>query len=222
MNTKKKIAVDLTMLLTLFILMSYMYTEQMIHEWAGTVMFLLFLAHTILNYRWYQMLSKGKWKFFRIAQTLVNLGVLVCIVILMLSGMIMSRYVFGVLDLHSYTSLARVAHLLCSYWMFVLSSIHFGLHIPMMIQRSQRRIPILQMQSIRLGMKLLSVVLIVLGIYFFLQQNLLSYMFLKSQFVFWDYDKPLHLFLLEYFLIMYMAATLGFGITILNKRGKTL
>jgi len=47
-----KRAVDLLMTAALLLLMSYSLIGEAAHEWIGMGMFLLFIAHLILNRKW--------------------------------------------------------------------------------------------------------------------------------------------------------------------------
>ena len=46
---KVKIAVDVLMTLLLLFLMGYQFWGDTAHEWAGAIMFILFIVHHILN-----------------------------------------------------------------------------------------------------------------------------------------------------------------------------
>lgn len=74
---KLKTGIDFLMTALLLCLMAYQITGQKFHEWFGAGMLLLFLAHNLLNIRWYGSLFKGKYKLPRIMQTIVNFGVLI-------------------------------------------------------------------------------------------------------------------------------------------------
>ena len=62
-KSKIKLAVDLLMTLTLLFLMGYQLWGETAHEWAGTGMFVLFLAHHLLNFGWYRNLFHGKYTY---------------------------------------------------------------------------------------------------------------------------------------------------------------
>lgn len=61
-----KRALDCLMVLLLPLLMAYALVGGAAHEWLGTVMFLLFLGHHGLNWRWYPALLKGRWTVARV------------------------------------------------------------------------------------------------------------------------------------------------------------
>lgn len=65
-NMKIKIFIDILMTAFLLILMPVQVTGELLHEWAGTEMLLLFTAHNLLNIRWYANFGKGKYNPLRI------------------------------------------------------------------------------------------------------------------------------------------------------------
>ena len=66
-----KRAVDLLMTAALLLLMSYSLIGEAAHEWIGMGMFLLFIAHLILNRKWVGSLRRGRWSAYRIVQTIL-------------------------------------------------------------------------------------------------------------------------------------------------------
>lgn len=61
-----KIITDMFMTLLLLFLMGYQLWGDIAHEWAGTAMFVLFIAHHLLNFNWHKNLFKGKYNAKRI------------------------------------------------------------------------------------------------------------------------------------------------------------
>ena len=98
-----KIAVDLLMTALLLLLMSYSLVGEAAHEWLGVGIFLLFLLHHILNFRWFGNLFRGKYPPIRTLQTAVDLLVFLCMAGSMISGILLSRYVFR-LDIHRFSA----------------------------------------------------------------------------------------------------------------------
>lgn len=70
---KVKITIDVLMTALLVVLMAYPMTDQMIHEWTGAGMFLLFIIHHVLNRHWFQSLGGGKYSILRAVQTAAGL-----------------------------------------------------------------------------------------------------------------------------------------------------
>lgn len=50
---KIKMGIDVMMTVLLLGLMAYQITGQALHEWFGAGMLVLFIAHNLLNIRWY-------------------------------------------------------------------------------------------------------------------------------------------------------------------------
>ncbi|EQF26918.1 hypothetical protein QEW_0941 [Clostridioides difficile CD160] len=199
-----QILLDVGMIGMLPIIMAYELVGESTHEWLGLVIFIIFILHNILNYRWYKNILKGRYSCTRIILLIVNVLLLVCMMCLMVSGIILSNHVFIFLPIHNGVSLARTVHLLASYWGFVLMSIHLGLHWRIMIN-TVSSVFYIKNSKIRVWiLRIISTVVVVYGVYAFVQQNIIDYMFLVNQFVFFDKERPIILFFIDYLSIMGM------------------
>lgn len=111
MNTNKlRMPLDILMTLLSVILMggTMLFPDDRIHQICGIALVVMWAVHIILNRRWYALfarankkiistnanerseygsLFKGKYQPFRIMQLVVNCGVLICAMLLMLSGL---------------------------------------------------------------------------------------------------------------------------------------
>ena len=105
-----KPVVDIFMTVLLLFLMGYQFWGETAHEWAGTLMLLLFIAHHILNAGWYKNIFRGRYTPIRIIMTVINLALLVAMLCLMGSGIMMSRHVFSFLSVSSGMGTARLVH----------------------------------------------------------------------------------------------------------------
>lgn len=206
---KIKIAVDLVMTITLLLLMLFQITGQQVHEYLGIMMLCLFLEHNFLNRKWYRHLFKGKYKFYRLVQTILNICILITMLGLGYSGMVMAQYV--PFSISESISLARRLHLACSYWSFVLMSVHIGMHLRQMMNIFKKYIH-LKTNVLKI-IKLMIVIICLYGIYCFIQNNMMSYMFLINEFVFFDFEKNTFIVLLEYLSMMELWVNIGYFIT---------
>lgn len=123
---KLKIRLDIGMVVLLLLLMSYELIGKAVHEWIGVGLFFLFVLHHVINGRWSRNLLKPPYTAPRVLQNISVVLLLFCIMGLMVSGVILSRHAFAFLSIHTGQSWARTMHLLCSYWGFVLMSLHLG------------------------------------------------------------------------------------------------
>lgn len=206
---KYKILIDLFMTIALLLLMLFQITGQQVHEYLGIMMLVLFLGHNILNWKWYRHLFKGKYKLYRCIQTILNISILMMMLGLGYSGMVMAQYVpFSISGL---ISLARRLHLACSYWGFVLMSMHLGMHLRQIVHMFKKYIH-LKTNVIKI-IKLMIVIICLYGIYCFIQNDMISYMFLINEFVFFDFEKNTFIVLLEYLSMMILWINIGYLIT---------
>lgn len=97
---KCKLAVDAAMTVALLLLMAYGLVGEAAHEWLGMGMFALFLTHHVLNRKWLLAIGKGKYTPLRIIQTALVGVILLCMLGSMVSGILLSRYVFTFLPKH--------------------------------------------------------------------------------------------------------------------------
>lgn len=227
MKLKVKMFIDFLMTVALLLLMVNQVTGEKFHEWIGVFMFFLFIMHNVLNIRWYGNLFRGKYRLLRIIHTLINLAVFITRLCLMYSGIIMSRYVFTALPIKSGMALSRVMHLFGSYWGFVLMSVHLGLHWGVVIGILRKLSGGRNLTVVLWIMRLLAVLIAGYGAFCFRQEDILSYMFLKVEFAFIDYDKNTALVLVQYmammglwiFIAYYMAKGVG-KVSAISQKGK--
>ena len=257
MKRKMRWSIDILMTLALFFLMGYHFWGETAHEWAGAGMFVLFIAHQILNRGWYQSLFCGKYTLreshnacpsgtgelrssrytlrasrnacpcgaggfrpsrytpVRILMLAVNILTLAAMVLLMYSGITMSRHVFAFLPARGGMAAARRLHLLGSYWGFLLMSLHIGLHWGMVGNGLGIKQGIRNRWLCFAG----SLLAAVYGAYVFIKRNFLTYLFLKSEFVFLDYAESKILFYLDYMALMGLCIfIMHYGSKLLRKR----
>ncbi len=219
MTVKRKIQIfiDIIMTVMLPLLMAYQLIGEAAHEYMGMGMCLLFLCHHMLNWRWHGNLLKGRYNLLRIVGTTINIALFIIMAALMSSGIMMSKHIFN----FGYSGGARTAHLLGSYWGFVLMSIHIGLHwntIWMMIKRA------IKTESNSMIHRVILIVVVSLGflygLYAFIKRQLGIYMLLQSEFVFFDFEEPVMYFIFDYTMIMCVFAGVGFYVSKLLKERK--
>lgn len=199
-----KIVIDMIMTVLLLFLMARQITGDFAHEWLGAAMFVLWIAHHILNRSWYSHLFKGKYTPVRILQTVTNFAVLLSMLGLMVSGIILSREVFAFLPISGGIALARSLHVLSAFWGFVLMALHLGLHWNMILGMVRKATGPVSSKAMRVILRIVAVLIAGYGLYAFLKNQFLSYMFLTSTFVFFDFERPVLLFFTEYIAIMGM------------------
>ena len=210
MNTKQKIKItaDALMTVALLLLMPYEMVGEAAHEWIGAGMFLLFILHHILNRKWTGNIGKGRYTPYRILQTVLVILVLVCILGSMISGIILSRHLFAFLDIRGFSGPARIIHMTCAYWGFVLMSLHLGIHWGIMTGMAGKLFE--QPSAVRKWLaRLAGFGIAAYVVWAFIKRDVLSYMLMQVHFVFFDYEEPVIFFILDYMAAMGLFVLIG-------------
>ena len=212
-----KIMADISMTVALLLLMTYELIGQAAHEWVGIGMFVLFILHHVLNGKWSKNLLKGTYTALRVMQTALVVLVLFSMLGSVVSGVILSRHALSFLPISGGRSFARSLHMISAYWGFVFMSLHLGFHWSMMMGMAKKLVkkpPGIGKWTLRA----IAVLISGYGMYAFIKRDIGSYMLLKSQFVFFDFEEPLILFLLDYIASMGLFVALGHYLSKLLKK----
>lgn len=197
-----KIVIDMVMTVLLLFLMARQITGDRAHEWLGAGMFILWIAHHILNRNWYSHLFAGRYTPARMMQIIINAALLLSMLGLMVSGVILSREVFAFLPISGGVAFARSLHVVAAFWGFVLMAFHLGQHWNMILLMVRNAVGTVPSKPMHFFLRMWAVFIAGYGGYAFHKNQILSYMFLTTQFVFFDFEKPVWLFFAEYVAIM--------------------
>ncbi len=205
-------AADVLMTADLLALMAYMLTEQAVHEWLGLAALVLFILHHVLNGGWIRGLGRGRWTAPRVLQAAVVLLLLVSMLAQMASGIAMSRYALPFLSIPLPISTARLIHLSCAYWSFLLISLHIGLHWSVFLGMGRKKLRRGQpLPPLGVGLlRLLAVLLAGYGLLCFFRLGMPSYLFVQTEFAFFDYSKPPLLSMAELIAVMSLWILAGY------------
>lgn len=210
MKKKLHIVIDIGMVLLLPLLMAYSLVGEAAHEYLGIGMFLLFAVHHILNIAWWKNLFRGKYTPIRIVGTVLNFVLVIIMLALPISGMILSRHVFRFLHFGG-ASTARTVHLLASYWGLVLMSFHAGMHGNMMMGMIRKNTNPRQPSKIKVwSLRFMAVLLAICGVKAFVKNEIASYLFLRTQFVFIDFSQPVVRVLFNYLAVIILFVMIGY------------
>ena len=204
MKKKIKISIDIAMVILLPMLMAYSLIGEKFHEIIGTVMFVLFIVHHVMNRKWYQALPKGKYNARRVFQTVLDTLLLIFMILQPVSGILMSKHLYTFLPALPVSAKAREIHMLLAYWGFLLMSIHAGTHLTALIARLKRN----KKSAWIAFLSVLSVVS-AYGVYAFRKRGFPGYMFLRTAFAFFDYSEPRIFFFLDYLAVMVLFVFAG-------------
>ena len=199
---KLRLPLDILMTILSVILMggTMLFPDDRVHQICGISLIVIWVAHVVLNRRWYGSLFKGNYQPYRIMQIIVNLGVLLCALFLMISGLLMvwfipADWVGGALGF------ARITHLLASHWYYIFMAFHIGLHGAMLAS-------IIKIHG--LAPRIICILISLYGIYAFIIRGVWKYMFGLQQFFFFDFYRGYVLFALDYISIIVLFGTVSY------------
>ena len=170
-----KLIIDIAMYL-IFVALMQEHLWDGLHEWLGIALFTLFIVHTILNFRWYQSLFKGKYTPTRTTSAVINIALFAA----MLCGMVSSVLVF------------------------VLMSLHLGLHLAPFANKLKKH-----RQFLWAG-RIIAVLLAAYGVYVFVDRAFYEELFYLTEFKFFDTDKSAALYFFETIAMSAAFATLSY------------
>lgn len=138
---------------------------------------------------------------------------------------LLSNHVFTFLNIHGGLSFARLLHMASSYWGFVLMSLHLGLHWGMLFGMIRRAGKGRKEASgaVKIFLSILGTVIAAYGLTVFIRRDLLTYMLIRTQFVFLDFNEPVPLFYIDYLAMMGTFIWIAYWLSALTrgKRSKT-
>ena len=205
-----KRALDIAMTALSVILMGgvFLFPDDIVHEALGAALIALWILHNALNRAFYKSLFKGRYTPRRAIALAVNLCLLASAALLAASGIILSNRVFRFLNISGGLGFARPVHLVASHWYFAFIAFHFALHVPLIlgrfsfVRRARERggVP-------RAALIAIPIAVSVYGAYAFALRGFARYMFFTQQFFFFDLERGLLLFAVDYIAVFVLFAT---------------
>lgn len=205
LKQKIKIITDCAMTVFLPILMAYSLVGEALHEWIGTMMLLFLVIHHILNIHKPSVKSP-----VACMNTALNFILFILLLLLIGSGIVMSRTVFRFLPFDGEWETARTLHLPLAYWSYILMSVHLGLHLNAILAITRNITGGRHYAVKTVVLRLFAGIVSAYGIYGFFSRDFPGYLFLRNHFVFLDYEEPLVFFFADYLAITVLFAAIGY------------
>ncbi|WP_243188003.1 DUF4405 domain-containing protein [Coprococcus comes] len=215
-----KILIDIGMTICLLLLMPYSLLSETAHEWIGMAMLVLFISHHILNHKWVTSVRKGKYNAFRVIQTVLVIIMLILIMGSMISGILLSNHIFKWIKISGTYMTARQIHMFCAYWGLVVMSLHLGFHWNIavaMVGRLWEHLSVIRTWAARS----VATTIAGYGLYAFYRRQIGDYLIMRMHFVFYDYEKGIFPFLLDYLAVMILIAFIGYYSGVFLKKNIT-
>ena len=204
MKKRVRILIDIAMTVLMPLLMAYSLIGETFHEIAGTAIFVLFIAHHILNRKWYTAMPRGRYAAARVFRTVLNLLLLLFMILQPVSGILMSKHLYTFLPALPVAALARSVHMLLAYWGYVLLCVHAGTHLTAPMSKLVRK-----RRTAAIPVFILLGGICVYGVAAFVNRGFPDYMLAMTAFAFFDDSEPVVFFILDYLAIMVTFMTAG-------------
>lgn len=219
----KRIIVDILVLVLFLAVMSFHALPKLLHEVLGLLFPAAVLLHLLLNRRWFFALRLGKWDAMRVISTAVNLLLLVCLLLIAVTGICLSNYLFQdiiPLDLQRNITLHQL-HVSLPFVILILMGIHLGLHWQGWKQRLLHFFHwAADSVAYRWGSRVLTIIFAGLGIYASLQNRVGDRLLMKHIFATPATNLPGLAYAVLLFSIFFLYACLGNEIQTLRQRFK--
>ena len=207
---RKRWITDLALTTILLLLMGYSLIGEVVHEWLGLAMLALIVLHHIWSCTWYKGLCKGRMSAYRAVQTILTFLLLLSVAGSLLSGLILSRYVLDFLPLDWGQDLARILHLPCAFWSFLLMGLHLGLHWSGVMGQVRRIAGLPGLSSERTAVvRLMGAAIACCGLLAFFRSGFSDYLFLRTHFLFFPPGQTAARFLADYFVTFGLFVWIG-------------
>jgi hypothetical protein len=203
-----RIAVDLAMAALILTAMAYRIIGGITHEIIGITTFALFTTHNLLNLRWYKTIGKGGYTKRRYGIITVNLLLAMTALVLVVSGILHSKELFGLATEEDKNSVfgAWQIHALAAYWVFVLVSVHLGIYWSTIVNKFWPAANRTLCNIFRIGVAIAAL----WGIRAVLERKLGSKLILYYSFDFWHTSEPIYSYMASYLTIMILFASVTY------------
>lgn len=203
---KIRMTADVFITFTAILLMGglSLFSSDLVHEILGLIMYAFWAVHLYFHHSWYKNIFIGKYNPYRIMQTVINCLILLCALLLMISGIIISNHMFTFLNSSSASYYAKLLHLVASHWYFIFMSMHLGLHVSLITKKIKikKRRPLLIAKVLIFADSLYA-------IFVFISRGLWKYLILQQKYFFLNLEKGSLLFFFDYLSILILFALLS-------------
>ena len=195
LRQKLRVVIDIAMTILLIAAYAYRITGDTAHEWIGVSVFVLFIAHNGINFRWYKNMGKGAYTARRVIMTTVNALLALTLATLFITGFLQSRIVLSFLNLPGGMVLRQI-HTTTAYWFLALIGVHLGLHWGMFTPFIGKN------NVITIVMRILACLFAAFGAWSFFDRDMFAKLFLGFSFDYWPPARPSVLFFAETLSVM--------------------
>jgi hypothetical protein len=181
---------------------AYRITGDKAHEWIGISMFILVIAHNIINRKWYKNIFKGTYNLRRSINTAFNLVIALTLTALITTGLLQSRTILAFLHLQGGMVLRQI-HTSAAYWLLIFIAVHVGLHWQMIIASFHKILKITGENRVqKIVLRIIALLIVGYGVWSSFDRDIFAKLFQGFSFDYWSEERPAILFFTENLSIM--------------------
>ncbi|GHV04199.1 hypothetical protein FACS189485_09070 [Spirochaetia bacterium] len=153
-------------------------------------MFVLFIAHNVINRKWYKTVFKGKYTLRRAVMTACNAALVFTFAAVLITGLLQSRAVLAFLHLPG-GMLLRSIHTTAAYWGLPEIGVHLGLHWGMFVKVTRKMLGVSGENRARAkAVKVTAFMFAAFGVWASFDRDMFAKLFLGFSFDYWDESRP--------------------------------
>lgn len=136
---RMKKVIDIVLIVLFIVLLGYSFTGAPLHEVIGILFIVITIIHNIVNRKWYKAIRKGVYNRKRKIATVVNFALVADMTVILLTGILNSRYLF-----HTSITLPGIGriHAVLALIGFVLIAFHVMVHAFVHAQKKHKALPV--------------------------------------------------------------------------------
>lgn len=205
---KKKLIIDILMLVLMILEFSRMYMPTILHEIIGIMLFILVILHLYFNKIYLKNISNGKYTLQRSIMLVVNIIFLLSFILSILFGVLSSQ------DLLKFMNIGNMQviklHKMLSYVCLICTGFHLGMNFDIMVRKINKLI------NNKYVVSIVSFLIIIFGIYSFYHLDIFNH--LTGKYTFSLVTENIVINFLEYLSIVLMVAVIVHLIFKVGKR----
>ncbi len=193
----------------LFVALAYYWLSNTAHEWTGTGLFALLIAHNVFNRRWYSPLPQTRREPRSVIDITLTLSLLAAMLALLVTSIMISRTVFSFLHIGAGFT-ARQIHMLAAYWILVFVGLHLGLRWGVVMNAMRNTFKGTGHSALRtIALRLAAAGIAVYGVQSSFAMEVGAKLTLQMSLDGWDFDESAAAFFLNWFSIVGLYAVLS-------------
>ncbi len=165
---KKKIIIDILMLIAMLLEFPRSYMSPLLHEIIGILLIVLLCLHLWENKVYFKNLTKGKYTMNKIIMLIINASFLITMLLSIVFGILSSKSLLAFLNIGNKT--ISKLHIIFSYISLIIMGLHIGINFNAMFGKLTKKL------NNKIVLNIIYIIIVILGILSFLDLDLYEHL----------------------------------------------